>query len=254
MVILCHRQLVILPMGGFHFTIKKGSRYHSPLLIPQGSTCRCRQARRCLNQPLLFLLQVFSIVVFGSIVNEGYVNSHSNTLHCVFNQNDDACNYGITIGVAAFFASMFFFVLDIYFPQISSVKDRKRAVLAELGFSGFWTFLWFVGFCFLANQWQRTSPDELPLNQGADAARAAIAFSFFSIITWAGLTVKALLRYRLGTDMSLFTTENIEGIPDAEPYPGYPTGSGIERADTYQSPPFTESLGSGPKGFQIPTY
>ncbi|XP_034782627.2 synaptogyrin-3a isoform X1 [Acipenser ruthenus] len=203
---------------------------------------------------LRILSWIFSIVVFGSIVNEGYVNSHSNILRCVFNQNDIACNYGITIGVAAFFASMFFFVLDIYFPQISSVKDRKRAVLVELGFSGFWTFLWFVGFCFLANQWQHTSSDELPLNQGADAARAAIAFSFFSIVSWAGLTAKALQRYCLGTDMSLFTTENVEGIPNVEPYPGYPTGSGMETADTYQSPPFTESLDRGPKGFQVPTY
>lgn len=45
-------------------------------------------------------------------------------------------------------------------------------------------FLWFVGFCFLANQWQATSPDELPLAQGSDAARATIAFCFFSILTW----------------------------------------------------------------------
>lgn len=50
--------------------------------------------------------------------------------------------------------------------------------------AGFWTFLWFVGFCFLANQWSRTSPKELPLEQATDAARAAIAFSFFSILTW----------------------------------------------------------------------
>lgn len=50
--------------------------------------------------------------------------------------------------------------------------------------TGAWTFLFFVGFCFLANQWSETTADELPLNQGADAARAAIAFSFFSIITW----------------------------------------------------------------------
>lgn len=50
--------------------------------------------------------------------------------------------------------------------------------------SGFWTFLYFVSFCFLASQWSRTQTGDLPLNQGADAARAAIAFSFFSIITW----------------------------------------------------------------------
>lgn len=50
--------------------------------------------------------------------------------------------------------------------------------------SGLACFLWFVGFCFLANQWQATSPDELPLAQGSDAARATIAFCFFSIVTW----------------------------------------------------------------------
>ncbi|XP_018595618.2 synaptogyrin-3-like [Scleropages formosus] len=194
---------------------------------------------------------IFSIVVFGSIVNEGYVNSGSERLHCIFNKNNDACNYGITIGVVAFLACTFFFVLDIHFPQISSVKDRKKAVLLEIGFSGFWTFLWFVGFCFLANQWQRTSPKELPLNQGADAARAAIAFSFFSIITWAALTVRAVQKYMLGTDMTLFATDHFDGNPTIQPYP---TGSGMETTDTYQSPPFTENLESGSKGYQVPTY
>lgn len=48
----------------------------------------------------------------------------------------------------------------------------------------FWAFLWFVGFCYLANQWQVSKPKDNPLNEGTDAARAAIAFSFFSIFTW----------------------------------------------------------------------
>ncbi|KAJ8363984.1 hypothetical protein SKAU_G00128150 [Synaphobranchus kaupii] len=200
---------------------------------------------------LRILSWIFAIVVFGSIVNEGYINSGSERLHCIFNKNNDACNYGIAIGVIAFLASIFFLALDIYFPQISSVKDRKKAVLVEMGFSGFWTFLWFVGFCFLANQWQRTSPKELPLNQGADAARAAIAFSFFSIITWAALTVRAVQKYLLGTDMTLFTTDHLDGNPTIQPYP---TGSGMETTETYQSPPFTENLQTSPKGYQVPAY
>lgn len=48
----------------------------------------------------------------------------------------------------------------------------------------FWAFLWFVGFCFLTNQWQASKPEDNPLNEGGDAARAAITFSFFSIFTW----------------------------------------------------------------------
>jgi hypothetical protein len=53
-----------------------------------------------------------------------------------------------------------------------------------LGTPAFWAFLWFVGFCYLANQWQVSKPKDNPLNEGTDAARAAIAFSFFSIFTW----------------------------------------------------------------------
>lgn len=49
--------------------------------------------------------------------------------------------------------------------------------------AGLWSFLWFVGFCFLTNQWQRTAPDPGTVQAG-DAARAAIAFSFFSILSW----------------------------------------------------------------------
>uniref|UniRef100_H0WFL4 TGF-beta-activated kinase 1 and MAP3K7-binding protein 1 n=1 Tax=Otolemur garnettii TaxID=30611 RepID=H0WFL4_OTOGA len=52
------------------------------------------------------------------------------------------------------------------------------------GIPAFWAFLWFVGFCYLANQWQVSKPKDNPLNEGTDAARAAIAFSFFSIFTW----------------------------------------------------------------------
>uniref|UniRef100_A0A8C2XJB9 Synaptogyrin 3a n=1 Tax=Cyclopterus lumpus TaxID=8103 RepID=A0A8C2XJB9_CYCLU len=133
---------------------------------------------------LRVLSWIFSLVVFASIVNEGYVNLGSERLHCVFNKNADACNYGVFMGLVGLLACSFFFMLDYKFSSISSVKDRKKAIMLEIGFSGSWTFLYFVGFCFLANQWSRTTAADLPLNQGADAARAAIAFSFFSIITW----------------------------------------------------------------------
>uniref|UniRef100_A0A3B5M7V2 MARVEL domain-containing protein n=1 Tax=Xiphophorus couchianus TaxID=32473 RepID=A0A3B5M7V2_9TELE len=118
---------------------------------------------------------------------------------------------------------------------------------------GCWTFLYFVSFCFLANQWSRTKIDELPLNQGADAARAAIAFSFFSIITWAGLTVRAVQKYLLGTDMTLFTTEHMDGAAPTQPYPSSsPGGVPAETTEAYQSPPFTEN-NTAPT-YQVPIY
>jgi len=77
-------------------------------------------------------------VVFGSIVNECYMNKDGTDpeLHCIFNENESACSYGIAIGIIAFFGCIFFLVVDLQFQQISSVKDRKRAVLLDLGFSG----------------------------------------------------------------------------------------------------------------------
>ncbi|XP_038612032.1 synaptogyrin-1 isoform X2 [Tachyglossus aculeatus] len=144
---------------------------------------------------LRLLSWVFSIVVFGSIVNEGYLNHASEKEEfCIYNRNPDACNYGVTVGVLSFLSCVAYLALDIYFPQISSVKDRKKAVISDIGVSALWAFLWFVGFCFLANQWQVSKPEDNPLNEGTDAARAAIAFSFFSIFTWSFLAILAFRR------------------------------------------------------------
>ncbi|TRY64419.1 hypothetical protein DNTS_017114 [Danionella cerebrum] len=202
---------------------------------------------------LRVLAWIFSMVVFASIINEAYVNMGSERLHCVFNKNADACNYGITVGIMAFIASLFFLALDVYFPQISSVKDRKRAVLMEMVFSGFWTFLWFVGFCFLANQWSQTSPEELPLEQASDAARAAIAFSFFSILTWAGLTVCAVQRFLLGTDMALFTSNPAAHQPPKQPYPSNDViGQTNIPVSDYHSPALIETVETRPPGYKTP--
>lgn len=80
---------------------------------------------------------MFSIAVFGPIVNEGYVNSDSGPeLRCVFNGNAGACRFGVVLGLGAFIACVAFLLLDVRFQQISSVRDRRRAVLLDLGFSG----------------------------------------------------------------------------------------------------------------------
>ncbi|XP_062304552.1 synaptogyrin-3b [Osmerus eperlanus] len=199
-----------------------------------------------LKQPrtiLRLLSWVFSMVVFSSIINEGYINIGSERLLCVFNKNYDACNYGVTVGVACFLGSLCFLVLDVLFPSLSSVRDRRRVVLLDLAFSALCSFLWFVGFCFLANQWQQTSEEELPLAQGSDAARAAIAFCFFSILSWAGLTVSALQRLLSGTNMTLFTCQHLDasGHAHATPYP-VANGATIVTTNPYQAPPFTETL------------
>ncbi|KAJ8345855.1 hypothetical protein SKAU_G00300480 [Synaphobranchus kaupii] len=191
---------------------------------------------------------VFAIVVFATIMSEGYVTPSAKepTTQCMFDSNDAACQYGMGIGILAFMACVAFLVADAYFPQISNAKSRKHIVIVDLIFSGVWTFLWFVCFCHLANLWSHTDVKTVV----ADAARAVVAFSFFSTGTWGLLTIFALKRYRQGV------TEFGESYTDpandhTTPYPPYPT-SGPE---SYQQSPYTpqsEPLGDG--GYQPPVY
>lgn len=76
-------------------------------------------------------------MIFGCIVNEGYINRPNEVEeYCIFNRNQNACNYGVFMGSLTFLCCIAFLALDVYFPQISSVKDRKKAVLVDIGLSG----------------------------------------------------------------------------------------------------------------------
>lgn len=164
-----------------------------------------------------FLSWIFAMVVFACITGEGYVNTpYKAEAKCIFNHNDSACHYAVGIGVIAFLACVAFLVLDVYLPFMSNAEERRFAVIADLGFSGVWTFLWFVCFCLLASQWSKT-PDDHSIPK--DAARATIAFSFFSIATWGILTYFALGRFRHGIKDVAIPTYT-ETVPDiATPYP-----------------------------------
>lgn len=69
------------------------------------------------------------------------------------------------------------------FWEVPPASSRANPALPGLS-PALWTFLWFVGFCFLTNQWVATQSQDVLV--GADSARAAITFSFFSIFSWVG--------------------------------------------------------------------
>ncbi|KAB0399609.1 hypothetical protein E2I00_002257 [Balaenoptera physalus] len=189
--------------------------------------------------------QVFALIVFSCIFGEGYSNTHSSQQQqCVFNLNEDACRFGSAIGVLAFLASAFFLVVDVYFPQISNATDRKYLVISDLLFSALWAFLWFVGFCFLANQWAATEAGHVLV--GADSARAAITFSFFSVFSWGVLASLAYQRYKAGVDdfIQNYVDPTLDPSTAYASYPGAP-------ADSYQQPPFTQSAETT-EGYQPP--
>lgn len=210
---------------------------------------------------------LFSLVVFACITTEGYINPiHSPEVKCVFNENDSACQYAVGIGVIGFLVCVVFLVLDIYLPFMSSAQERKYAVLADLAFSGAWTFLWFLCFCLLATLWGRThNVSSIP----QDAARATIAFSFFSIATWGILTYFALGRYRRGVSDIAVPTYTEPPLDSHTPYP--PTYAPTSYNPTTYTPttysvypssepdvqqlPFTSSLQpQGDVGYQPPSY
>lgn len=82
-------------------------------------------------------MQLFSIIVFGCISSQGWrIDVDTKKDYCLYNNNPNACNYGVWVGVIGFLASMGFIAGEYFFEQMSSVKTRKHYVLGDLAFSG----------------------------------------------------------------------------------------------------------------------
>ncbi|XP_056117923.1 synaptogyrin-2a [Rhinichthys klamathensis goyatoka] len=188
---------------------------------------------------------LFSVVVFATILSEGYINeSTKQDTKCMFNGSDGACSYGIAIGIIAFLACVVFIILDALFHQISNAKERKYIVSVDLVFSALWTFLWFVCFCVLASKWTKTVQIGVP----ADAARAVVAFSFFSTFSWGLLTVFAFRRYRQGlAEVGLGYNDPVSD--HTSPYPSAYAGA----PEGYQQSPFAPAS-AGESAYQPPAY
>lgn len=104
--------------------------------------------------------------------------------------------------------------------------------------AGVWAVVWFFCFCYLANSWRKTS-DELSDQAEGHKIRTAIAFSFFSIITWAMIGLLNFLRYRQGvstTFSSSYDDQNLEN-PDS-----------VSNPDMYRQAPFSNNLNSNNAG------
>ncbi|XP_032181279.1 synaptogyrin-4 isoform X1 [Mustela erminea] len=159
---------------------------------------------------------VFSLIVFSSLLTDGYQNkTESSTLHCILNSNNVACSFAVGAGLLAFLSCLTFLALDAHESRGGSARFKTAFQLLDFILAGpgapsswsdlncphllfpicripasqagkalkvLWTGIWFVGFCFLANQWQHSSPKGFLL--GRSSAKAAITFAFFSILIW----------------------------------------------------------------------
>ncbi|XP_030053682.1 synaptogyrin-4 [Microcaecilia unicolor] len=143
---------------------------------------------------------IFALVVSGTLVTEGYQNTlWSSELHCVLNSNPVACGYGIGVGLLGFLVCVIFLGLDVAENHITKASIYKAVIIMDLVVSILWTFLWFIGFCFLAHQW--TLSDSRRYVLGNSAARISITFSFFSIPCWGTLVYLSILRLQSAPDL-----------------------------------------------------
>ncbi|XP_062947773.1 synaptogyrin-4 isoform X1 [Cynocephalus volans] len=126
---------------------------------------------------------VFSLIVFSSLLTDGYQNKmESPQLHCVLNSNNVACLFAVGAGFLAFLSCLAFLMLDAQESRITVTRFKTAFQLLDFSLAVLWAGIWFVGFCFLANQWQHSTPKQFLL--GSSSAKAAITFSFFSILVW----------------------------------------------------------------------
>ncbi|GBP19990.1 Synaptogyrin [Eumeta japonica] len=182
---------------------------------------------------------LFSVIVMGCISSKGWYHKKDDTKdYCAFNDDTNACNYGVGISVIAFVASIGFIAGEYLFEQMSSVKTRKHYVLADMGFSAFWAFLYFVCFCYLSNAWGNTA---VTPPGTANNMQSAIVFSFFSIFAWVACAFFAFQRFRMGAEAAFAPSYEVGsgGVGDPGSFPAYPGAPDPEPA--YADPPFSQT-------------
>ena len=71
---------------------------------------------------------MFSIVVFGCIINQGWDKGQ-----CFHNKHlsTGVCDYGTAVGVMAFLLLLAFLAADAFFDNVSNVLVRKYIVIAD---------------------------------------------------------------------------------------------------------------------------
>jgi len=195
---------------------------------------------------------IFAIIVFG-VASDSYSKSGMPTRTCLYNNDDNACGWSVFVGVFAFLACMILIVGDAMFDNLSSVQTRKYVVMGDLGFSGIWAFFYFVTFCYIASAWSKT-PGGPRAEYAGTKPGAIMAFSLFSIATFAGLAYFAYQKYRAGVSEQFATANDFNGPSGMEGgqggYTPYPGNSGV---DPYQPPPFAGPSGGG-NTFAAPSY
>nr|XP_045366594.1 synaptogyrin-4 [Camelus bactrianus] len=190
---------------------------------------------------------VFSLIVFSSLLTDGYQNkTESSQLHCVLNSNNTACSFAVGAGLLAFLSCLAFLALDAHESCIANTRFKTAFQLLDFILAILWAGIWFVGFCFLANQWQHSQPRQFLL--GSSSAKAAITFTFFSVLVWVfqaylalqDLQNDALVPYKRSLDERSVVLTSLSPPSAASPVSTPPTGPhGLSYANSALPPYLT---------------
>ena len=66
----------------------------------------------------------------------------------------------------------------------SFMQVKKVIIVVDATTNGIWAFMWFVAFCFAADQWRRQDHKSFFTDAATNCARAGIAFAFFCFLIW----------------------------------------------------------------------
>jgi len=144
---------------------------------------------------------VCCIIVFGCISSEGWAYHQDKKIEiCIINESYSTCKIASTVGILAFVIALCILVGEFYLEQFPSDDNRKQFVMADIVFSAFFSFMFLVSFSTLCNQWSQSQ--EPRGHYGKDNVQAAIAFSFFSVVTWGLSCLMAFKRIQGQFDMN----------------------------------------------------
>jgi len=88
-------------------------------------------------------------------------------------------------------------------------------VIADLAFSGFWTFAYTFSFLTMFYEWTESEEPESGFGQGS--VRTAIICSFLSIYAWGGCALFSWKRYKQGFESAFSDVPDGEFYPQSEP-------------------------------------
>ena len=76
-----------------------------------------------------------------------------------------------------------------------SPQLKKVLIIVDMAVNGLWLFLWFVAFCFIADQLRKTVYGNNTLVAVQTCMGATVAFSLFSVILWVRTCVKLYMNH-----------------------------------------------------------